>query len=52
MAPVSEIFRRQNAGELQEAESGTCHAAPKGRRPSYWLPPAVPELGELTEQQP
>lgn len=52
VAPVSEIFRLQNAAELQEAEE---RYLPKGAEDTCALVLAASrgsELGELTEQQP
>ncbi|MDH5668756.1 MAG: phosphoenolpyruvate mutase [Nitrospira sp.] len=52
VAPVSEIFRLQNAAELQEAED---RYLPKGAEDTCAIVLAASrgkELGELTEQQP
>ena len=52
VAPVSEIFRLQNAAELQEAED---RYLPKGTEDTCAIVLAASrgkELGELTEQQP
>ena len=52
VAPVSEIFRLQNAAELQEAED---RYLPKGAEDTCGIVLAASrghELGELTEQQP
>jgi phosphoenolpyruvate phosphomutase len=52
VAPVSEIFRLQNAGELQEAED---RYLPRGAENTCAVVLAASrgdELGELTEQQP
>src|SRR5262245_8941940 len=52
VAPVSEIFRLQNAAELQEAED---RYLPKGAEDTSAIVLAASrgdELGELTEQQP
>ena len=52
VAPVSEIFRLQNAAELQEAED---RYLPKGAEDTTAIVLAASrgkELGELTEQQP
>ncbi len=52
VAPVSEIFRLQNAGELQEAEERYLPRGAEGTTAIVLAASRGSELGELTEQQP
>ena len=52
VAPVSEIFRLQNAAELQEAEERYLPRGAEGTTAIVLAASRGSELGELTEQQP
>jgi phosphoenolpyruvate phosphomutase len=52
VAPVSEIFRLQNAAELQEAEDRYLPRGAEGTAAIVLAASRGTELGELTEQQP
>ncbi|WHZ22284.1 MAG: phosphoenolpyruvate phosphomutase [Nitrospira sp.] len=52
VVPVSEIFRLQNAGELQEAEERYLPRGAEGTTAIVLAASRGDELGELTEQQP
>ncbi|MCK6498861.1 MAG: phosphoenolpyruvate mutase [Nitrospira sp.] len=52
VAPVSEIFRLQNAAELQEAEERYLPRGAEGTTAVVLAASRGEELGELTEQQP
>jgi phosphoenolpyruvate phosphomutase len=52
VAPVSEIFRLQNAGELQDAEDRYLPKGAEGITAIVLAASRGKELGELTEQQP
>ncbi len=52
VVPVSEIFRLQNAGELQEAEERYLPRGAEGTTAIVLAASRGEELGELTEQQP
>jgi phosphoenolpyruvate phosphomutase len=52
VAPVSEIFRLQNAAELQEAEERYLPRGAEGTTAIVLAASRGTELGELTEQQP